>query len=72
MQYTPVDGASSAPVRKALWEISQKREYPQVFLPGEGGGHVFAGGMDDIQEVRRRGPRPIDPARVCDRRRTRV
>ena len=54
--YVAVDGASSPPVRKALWEISGKREYPQVFLPSEGGAHTFAGGMDDIQEVSPRLP----------------
>ena len=32
------------PIRTALWGISGKREYPQVFVDG-----VFQGGMDEIQ-----------------------
>ncbi|KAL1500000.1 hypothetical protein AB1Y20_012677 [Prymnesium parvum] len=46
--FTKIDGA--APEHKALrtklWEISGKRDYPQVFVDG-----AYQGGMDDIQEL---------------------
>ena len=61
--YTVVDGAhpKRARVRNAFWAVSgkaigssvSKKDYPQVFVPGEGGeGFVYVGGMDEIQEVR--------------------
>lgn len=48
VQFVAIDGASPdmKEVRSALWAISGKREYPQVFVK-----KAFMGGMDELQEA---------------------
>ena len=59
VDYTAVDGTEDADKRRALWELSNQRTYPQVFLPEESAEHGlrFVGSMDEIQEVLARAPR---------------
>lgn len=51
-----VDGANDADVRRALWQLSGERKYPQVFVGDADSAHglKFVGGMDEVQEVRGR------------------
>ena len=46
-----VDGADpdSRDTRNALWEVSGARGYPQMFIRGEDGNHVFVGDYDALE-----------------------